>query len=40
MNPEQKREHSFILISQETSTLIFQTGVDITELEQGGFLNQ
>ena len=37
-NPEQKREHSFILISQETSTLIFQTGVDITELEQGGFL--
>ena len=37
-NPEQKREHAFILISQETSTLIFQTGVDITELEQGGFL--
>jgi cleavage and polyadenylation specificity factor subunit 1 len=37
-NPEQKREHSFILISQETSTLIFQTGADITELEQGGFL--
>jgi len=35
---EQKREHSFILISQETSTLIFQTGIDITELEQGGFL--
>lgn len=37
-NPEEKREHSFILISQETSTLIFQTGMDITELEQGGFL--
>jgi hypothetical protein len=35
---EEKREHSFILIGQETSTLIFQTGVDITELEQGGFL--
>ncbi|CAF0866518.1 unnamed protein product [Adineta steineri] len=35
---EQKSEHSFILISQETSTLIFQTGIDITELEQGGFL--
>ncbi|CAF4734805.1 unnamed protein product [Rotaria sp. Silwood1] len=34
----EKREHSFILISQETSTLIFQTGIDITELEQGGFL--
>jgi cleavage and polyadenylation specificity factor subunit 1 len=37
-NSEQKREHSFILISQETSTLIFQTGADIAELEQGGFL--
>ena len=35
---EQKREHAFILISQETSTLILQTGVNITELEQGGFL--
>ena len=35
---EQQHEHSFILISQETSTLIFQTGIDITELEQGGFL--
>ena len=35
---EQKREHSFILIGQETSTLIFQTGIDITELEQGGFI--
>jgi len=35
---EQKREHSFILISHETSTLIFQTGIDITELEQGGFI--
>ncbi|CAF4274067.1 unnamed protein product, partial [Rotaria magnacalcarata] len=34
----EKREHSYILISQETSTLIFQTGIDITELEQGGFL--
>ena len=35
---DQKAEHSFILIGQETSTLIFQTGIDITELEQGGFL--
>ncbi|CAF1195327.1 unnamed protein product [Adineta ricciae] len=35
---EQKPEHSFILISQETSTLIFQTGADIVELEQGGFI--
>jgi cleavage and polyadenylation specificity factor subunit 1 len=35
---DEKPEHSFILISQETSTLIFQTGIDITELEQGGFL--
>ncbi|UJR31418.1 hypothetical protein I4U23_018911 [Adineta vaga] len=35
---EQKPEHSFILISQETSTLIFQTGTDIIELEQGGFI--
>ena len=32
------RQHAYILIGQEISTLIFQTGVDITELEQGGFL--
>ena len=35
---DETREHAYILIGQEISTLIFQTGVDITELEQGGFL--
>lgn len=37
-DPQRAHEHAFILISQETSTLIFQTGTDITELEHGGFL--
>ena len=36
-DPQQALEHAFILISQETSTLVFQTGADITELENGAF---
>ena len=37
---DQKAERSFILLGQETSTLIFQTGIDITELEQGFLTNE
>ncbi|CAF1084494.1 unnamed protein product, partial [Didymodactylos carnosus] len=36
--PMDTKQHAYLIISNETSTLILQTGTEISELEHGGFL--